>query len=116
MTFVTTILFFLIIIAGPAVLTFTLLGRLTRLSSPILMFLSIGVVGPSPIVGFFLLDDIEQGFCCREYPVTFWSEVPIYALYWGMAAAFALVPVLIARRMGLDARKPAEPDSSVFDK
>jgi hypothetical protein len=115
LTFAVTILLILAIIAGPALLTFAALSRWTRLSSPILMFLSIGVAGPLSIVGLGLLNDMEQGFCCREYPVTFWSEVPTYALYWGMAAAIALVQVLIARRLGCGERKPAEPDSSVFD-
>jgi hypothetical protein len=115
MTFAATILFILAIVVAPAILTFVALGRWTRLRSVSRIIFAACVAGPAPVVGLGLLIDMEQGFCCREYPVTFWSEMPIYALYWAMAAAIALVPVLIARKLGWGARKPAQPDPSVFD-
>ncbi|WP_086734816.1 hypothetical protein [Erythrobacter colymbi] len=115
MTFAATILFVLAIVAAPAFLTFVALGRWTGLGSSKRTILAAGIAGPMPVVGLAFLIDWEQGFCCREYPVTFWSEMPIYALYWAMAAAIALVPVLIARKLGRRARKPAQSNSSVFD-
>ena len=115
MTFAASILFILAIIAGPALLTFAALGRWTSLSLAIRAIIAVGIAGPMPIVGIGLLIDMEQGFCCREYPATFWSELPTYVLYWGVAMAIALVSVLIARKLGLGERKPARPDSSVFD-
>jgi hypothetical protein len=115
MTFAATILFIFAIIGGSAVLTFAAISRWTELASPVRILLAVVIGGPLPIVGFALLIDLEQGFCCREYPVTFWSEVPTYALYWVMAAAIAVVPVLIARRLRIGERKPPESDHSVFD-
>lgn len=115
MTFAATILFLLAIVAAPALLTFAALGRWSGLGSAMRTILAVGIAGPLPVVGFAVLIDREQGFCCREYPVTFWSELPTYALYWAMAAAIALVPVLIARKLGLGEHQPTQPDSSVFD-
>lgn len=115
MTFAATILFVLAVVAAPAVLAFVALARWTALSSATRIILAVGIAGPLPIVGLGFLVDREQGFCCRAYPVLFWSEVPTYALYWAMAAAIALVAVLIARKLGLGERKPSQPDSSVFD-
>ena len=115
MTFAASILFILAIIAGPALLTFAALGRRTSLSLAIRTIIAVGIAGPLPIVGIGLLVDMEQGFCCREYPVTFWSELPTYVLYWGMATAIALVSVLIAHKLGLGESSPVEPDQSVFD-
>jgi hypothetical protein len=115
MTFATTIPFILAIIGVPAVMSLAAISRWTRLALPIRILISAGVAGPLPIVGLGLLSDLEQGFCCREHPVTFWSEAPTYAVYWAMAAAIALFSVLIARRLGVGARKPETPDQSVFD-
>jgi hypothetical protein len=115
MTFAATILFIVAIIAGSALLTFAALGRWTRLPLAIRTIISAGIAGPLPVVGIGLLNDMEQGFCCREYPVTFWSELPTYVLYWSMATAIALVPVLVAHKLGLGERKRAEPDQSVID-
>lgn len=115
MTYAIIALLILAIIAGPALLTFAVLGRWTSLPLAIRTIIAVAIAGPLPIVGIGLLVDREQGFCCREYPVTFWSELPTYVLYWGVATAIALVSVLIARKLGLGERKLAQPDSSVFD-
>lgn len=115
MTFAITTLIILAIIAVPAVLSFAAIGRWTKLAFPMSVLVSAGVAGPLPIVGFGLLIDMEQGFCCREQPVTFWSALPTYVLYWGMAAAIALATVLIAHKLGMGKRSPVKPDQSVFD-
>ena len=71
----------------PPLLIWLLLSRLTRISG-VWRLAASGLLVSILYSTLLMRDDAAEGFCCREYHATIWTEMPFYTL---LAFAFALV-------------------------
>jgi hypothetical protein len=79
-------LFLFLVFTGPPLVIWLLLGWLTRIAGVWRIVLSGFLIG-ALYSALLMWEDATGGFCCREYPATVWTEVPLYLLF---ALGFAL--------------------------
>ena len=79
---------------APVLIAWLLLLLLTRFG-PTARTLSASIFGGMVVGGQMFWQDWAAGFCCREYPATFWTESPMLVLNVMIFALLGLVPLTV---------------------
>ena len=62
-------------------------------------------IGALPLAVFVFWADATEGFCCREYPATVWTELPGFGLMVLMFAVLGYLVAAVAERLASRVRR-----------
>ena len=92
------LVFVVLLAAIPAVAALLVLDFIFPLRRRTTMIGALFIAGALPS-GLLMMEDAEQGFCCREYPATYLTELGLYIPLALVMALFAWPIAAIARHL-----------------